>query len=78
MTEFSMKLEGWRKAPQKAGRWSGPIEDWAEAIIRKSHDAESCRAAERHAKGAATPPTVGISMRRWGRGGSGGGGDVLP
>ena len=39
--------------------------------MRKRHDAESCRAAERHAKTAAAPPIVGISTQR---GWSGGGG----
>ena len=31
--------------------------------MRKWHDAERCKAAERHAKAAAAPSTVGISKR---------------
>ena len=36
--------------------------------MRKWHDAESCRAAEQHAKPAAAPSTVGISKRPGGGG----------
>ena len=57
--------------------------------MRKWHDTERCRAAERHAKAAAAPSTVGISKRpggekRGGRGeggrgkGEGGRGGVMP
>ena len=38
--------------------------------MRKWHDAESCRATERHGKAAAAPTTVGTS-KRWGGGGRG-------
>ena len=31
--------------------------------MRNGHDTERCRAAERHAKAAAVPSTVGISKR---------------
>ena len=40
--------------------------------MRKWHNAESSRAAGRHAKAAAAPSTVGISKRP-GEGGRGGG-----
>ena len=42
--------------------------------MRKWNDAESCRAAERHAKAAAAPSTVGISTRLGGGGARGKGG----
>ena len=41
--------------------------------MRKWHGAERCRVAERHAKAAAAPSTVGISKRP----GGGGRGGVL-
>ena len=74
MSAFGMKFEGWRKAAQKAGRWSRPVEEGAESFMRSWHDAERCRAAERHAKAAAVPSTVGISKRPGAGGGGGGGG----
>ena len=74
-TEFGIKFEGWRKAAQKAGRWLRRVEEGEAAFMRKWHAAESCRAAERQAKAAAAPPTVGISTRPGGGGrGAGGGG----
>ena len=39
--------------------------------MRKSHDAGSCRAAERQPRAAAAPTTVGFYMRRGGEGGAG-------
>ena len=42
-----------------------------QSFMRIWDDVESCTAAERHAKGAAAPPTVAISKRRGG-GGKGG------
>ena len=66
MSAFGIKFEGWREAAQEAGRWCRRVEEGAESFLRKWHDAESCRAAERHAKAAAAPPTVGISKRRGG------------
>ena len=71
-TEFGKKFEGWGNAAQKAGRWFRRVEERAEAFMRKSHDSEGCRAAERHAKAAAVPPLAVTSMRR------GGGKGVLP
>ena len=56
ITEFRMECDGWRKAAQKACRWFRRIEAGAEAFMRKKRVAESCRAAERHAK-ATAPPT---------------------
>ena len=74
MSVFGMKFEGWRKAAQKAGRWFRRVEEGAELFMRKWHEAERHRAAERHAKAAAAPSTVGISKRpgEGGRGGRGG------
>ena len=66
MTGFGIKFEGWRKAAQKAGKEFRRVEDGAAAFIRKWLDAASFRAAERHAKAVAMPPTVGISTRREG------------
>ena len=65
-----MKFERWRKAAQKAGRWFRRVEEGAEAFMRKRHHAESCRVAERQAKAAAAPPTVGIYTRQGGWGAS--------
>ena len=55
-----MKFGGWRKDAQKAGRWFRRVEEGAESFMRKWHDTERCRAAERHEKTAAAPSTVGI------------------
>ena len=75
MSAFGMKFEGWRKAAQKAGRWFRRVEEGAERFMRIWHDAESCRAAERHANATAMPSTIGISKRPGGgvrgRGGRG-------
>ena len=68
MKEFGMKFEGWRKASQKAGRWFRRVEEGAEAFMRKWHNAESSRAAERHAKAAAAPSTVDTTSQRGGGG----------
>ena len=70
-----MKFKGWRKAVQKAGRWFRRLEEGAELLMRNWHETERRKAAERRAKAAAAPSTVGIS--KWpGRGRRGGG--VLP
>ena len=45
MSVFGMKFEGWRKAAQKAGRWSRRVEGGAEFFMRKWHQAERRRAA---------------------------------
>ena len=72
MSVVGTKFEGWRKAAQKAGRWFRRVEDGAELfIMRRWHETERRRAAERHAKAAAAPSTVGISKRPGG-GGEGG------
>ena len=76
MSAFGMKFEGWRKAAQKAGRWFRRVDEGAESFIRKWHDAERCKAAERHAKATAVTSTLGIST--WPGGGEGGRGYVLP
>ena len=67
-----MKFEGWRKVVEKAGRWVRRVEEGAELFMRKWREAERRRAAERHAKAAAVPDTVG-TPKRPGRGGEGGG-----
>ena len=72
MSVFGMKFEGWRKAAQKAGRWFRRVEEGAELFMRNWHEAERRRAAERHAKAAAAPSTVGIPKRPGGGGGGGG------
>ena len=79
MSALGMKFEGWRKAAQKAGRWSRRVEEEAESFTRKWHDAERCRVAERHAKAAAVPSTVGMSKRpeEGGRGRAGEGGVLV-
>ena len=69
MSVFGMKFEGWRKAAQKAGRWFRRVEEGAELFM---HETERRKAAERRAKAAAAPSTVGISKQPGG-GGRGGG-----
>ena len=61
MSVFGTKFEGWRKAAQKAGRWFRRVEGGAELFMRNWHETERRRAAERRAKAAAAPSTVGIS-----------------
>ena len=72
MSVSGMKSEGWRKAAQKAIRWFRRVEEGAELFIRKWHETERRKAAERPAKAAAAPSTVGISKRPGGRGRRGG------
>ena len=73
MSVFGMKFEGWRKAAQKAGRWFRRVEEGAELFMRNLHEMERRKAAERRAKAAAAPSTVGISKRPGGgRRGEGG------
>ena len=78
MSAFGMKVEGWRKAAQKAGRWLRRVEEGAELFMRNWHETERRKAAERRAKAAAASSTVGISKRPggggMGRGGEGTGG----
>ena len=83
MSVFAMKFEERRssEAAHKAGRWFRRVEEGAESFMRKRHYAERCRAAQRHAKAAPAPSTVGISKRPGGRGRGGGGegrGGILP
>ena len=75
-----MKIEGWRKAAQKVGRWFRRVEEGAKLFMRKRHEAEGRKVAERRAKAAA-----GAIYRRHleaaggrGGGGKGGRGGVLP
>ena len=68
MSVFGMKFEGWQKAAQKASRWFGREEEEAELFMQKWHETERRRAAERRAKAAAAPSTVGKSKRPGGRG----------
>ena len=49
------------------------VEEGPETFMRKWHDAERCKAAERHAKAAAVASTVGISKRPRGEGRASGG-----
>ena len=72
MSVVGMKFEGWRKAAQKAGRWFRRVEEGAELFMRNGHETEGRKAAERRAKAAAAPSTVGI-FERPGGGGRGGG-----
>ena len=78
MSVFGMKFEGWRKAARKAGRWFRRAEERAELFMREWHEAERRRAAERRAKAAAAPSTVGISKRPGGGLGGGEGGASCP
>ena len=68
MSVFGMKFEGWRKTAQKAGRWFRRVEEGAELFMRNWHETERRKAAERRAKAAAAPFTVGISKRPRGGG----------
>ena len=74
MSVFGMKFEGWRNAAQKAGRWFRRVEKGAELLMRNWHETEKRIAAERRAKAAAAPSTVGISTRP----GGGGRGGFMP
>ena len=73
MSVFGMKFEGWRKTAQKAGRWFRRVEEGAELFMPNWHATERRKAAERRAKAAAEPSSVGISKRPMGgvRGGGG-------
>ena len=73
MSVFGMKFEGWQHDARKAGRCFRRVEEGAESFMRKWHDTEKSRVAERHAKAAAAPSTVGISERPGGRRTVGGG-----
>ena len=73
-----MKFEGWRKAAHKTGRWFRRVEEGAELFMRNWHETEKRKAAERRAKAAAAPSTVGISKRPGGGGRAGGGRGVMP
>ena len=70
MSVFGMKFEGWRKAVQKAGRWFRRVEEGDEFFMRNWHETKRRKAAERRAKAAAAPSTVGISKQP-GDGGAG-------
>ena len=72
MSVFGMKFDGWRKAAQKASIWFRRVEEGAELFMRRWHETERRKPAERRAKAAAAPSTVGISKRP--RGGGRGGG----
>ena len=73
MSVFGMKFERWRTAAPKAGRWFRRVEEGAELFMRNWHETERCKAAERLAKAAAAPSTVGISKQPGGGGRRGGG-----
>ena len=72
MSVFGMKFDGWRKAPQKAGRWFRQVEEGVELFMRNMDETERRKPAERRAKAAAAPSTVGISKRPGGGGNRGG------
>ena len=61
MSAFGMRFERRRKDAQKTGRCLRRVEERAGSFMRKWHDTERCRAAERHAKTAAALFTIGIS-----------------
>ena len=71
MSVFGEKFEGWRKAAQKAGRWFRRVEEGAELFMGNWHVTERRKAAERRAKAAAAPSTVGNSKRPGGEGRTG-------
>ena len=58
LNEFGIKSEGWREAAQKADRWFRWVEDWANTLRRKWHDAERRSAARRHRTVATAARTV--------------------
>ena len=68
MSVFETKFEVRRKAAQNAGRWFRPVEEGAELLMRNWHETERRKSAERCAKAAAAPSTVGISKRPGGGG----------
>ena len=69
MTEFGMKLKDGERLRKWPADGLDGFRTGRRAFMRKWHNAESCRAAERHAKNAASPPTVDTNMRRGGVGG---------
>ena len=69
-----MEFEGWQNNAQEAGGWFRPVAKRAEPFMWKWHDAERCKAAERHAKDTAAASTVGMPKRPGGGEGGGGGG----
>ena len=68
MSVFERKFEGWRKNARKAGIWFRRVEQGAASCMRKWLDTGRCKAAERHAKAAVAPSTVGTSKRPGGGG----------
>ena len=84
MPVFAMKLEGWRKAAQKACKWVRREEEGDDLFMRNWHELDRRRAEYRRAKAAAAPSTVVTSKRPgggemgWGGGGGGKGGSVMP
>ena len=91
LKEFGIKLEGWREAAQKAGRWFQRVEEGAEAFMRKWHTDEKEASAERHRIAATTTTAVdanasvqngreegGGERGTRGNGGGGGGEAVCP
>ena len=64
MPVSGMKFEGRRKDAQKVGRWFRRVEEEAELFMRECYDTVRGRAAERHAKVAAAPSTIRISVGR--------------
>ena len=60
MSVFGMKLEGWRKAAQKAGRCFRRVEEGAELFMRIWHETERRKAAERRAQAAAAAAAAAL------------------
>ena len=63
LKDFGLKLEGWREAEQKAGRWFRRVEEGAEFFMRKWHKDEREASAERYRMAAITTTTVDANAR---------------
>ena len=68
MSVFGMKLDGWRKAARKGGRWFRRVEEGAQLFMRNRHETERRKAGERRAKAAAGPSTADMSTQLEGGG----------
>ena len=63
LKEFGIKLEGWREAAQKAGRWFRRVEEGAEVFMRKWHKVEKEASAERRRMAATATTSVDANAR---------------
>ena len=82
LKEFGIKLEGWREAAQKTGRWFRRVEEGAEVFMREWHNIkdEKEASAERHRTAATatkplTPRAQNGREEEGAKGGRGGRGD---